>query len=358
MWRQDPAGMPSMVPRRLPRHHRRSHPPTGVDINFGSYENPPHLFAWSRSPDAALEAEKSNETKRCDQVRPAAVPETVLSPAVVTDRSILVTPPTTTPVKGVEVHVLPCKVSQGTQCSHSIATQKVIARPPILQVCDQAVQCQDQLDPPLFFTPKTQATDVARQEESLSHPTYSSTKKPLPRNAARPTSQRHSRKPMNPEAATHEYWEWLHWYSSWQLYYQQHHERSHPLKRNPTMDVVAKPIPVTTCTRQKDKALPRRNSMSFWVDAGKPLAVSDGGPSRAKPHVKPRPTQSTPCWQSNANFEATRASSVATEVAVMPMAQMPMAAAAAAAAVAPRDGKGAASLHDTDKELTLEELAC
>ncbi|ETV66611.1 hypothetical protein H257_17040 [Aphanomyces astaci] len=290
--------MPSMVPRRLPRHHRRSHPPTGVDINFGSYENPPHLFAWSRSPDAALEAEKSNETKRCDQVRPAAVPATVLSPEVVTDRSILVTPPTTTPAKGVE-----------------------------------------------FVTKLSNATINLIYHYSP-HPKH---KLLTWRVAKIPFQHRIPRI----QAATHEYWEWLHWYSSWQLYYQQHHELTHPLKRNPTVDVVAKPIPVTTCTRQKDKALPRRNSMSFWVDAGKPLAVSDGGPSRAKPHVKPRPTQSTPCWQSNANFEATRASSVATEVAVMPMAQMPMAAAAA-----PSDGKGTVSHQDTDKELTLEELAC
>ncbi|ETV90854.1 hypothetical protein H310_14450 [Aphanomyces invadans] len=358
MWRQDtPAGLPSVVPRR--HRDRPGRKSTGVDIHTGSYENPPLLFAWARTPNAVLDTTASVKLASTtitqqpqDQVRPPSefiplAPERVISarpgpvcqPTRMQDKESQASLPS--PRNAADRDV------KGAACQHT----------PAALVAEQGVQCNvlDVLQvSPSTSVPSAARHDVAlptkeagevRREEaaaprhrdpmcsnavqpSATQPKLASSSTPDPRDASPAHTKVHRRHGTDRAA---DYWKWLHWYSSWQVYYQQ---QAHPSSRRRHEPNATRPATVLNPPRHHDAKRPP--PAAFWVDV-KPMSVSDCGPSRPKSHAWARPTQSFPCL--NPTFVQT---SVARERVVAPMHVL----------------NDLCRKDAVDNDLTLEDLAC
>ncbi|KAF0735850.1 hypothetical protein Ae201684P_021362 [Aphanomyces euteiches] len=321
MRREVPAGVPSVV--STCQRHRR--PFQGVSITMSSYDNPPPLFAWTRPANATFGEKTLQTVRKQHEVRRPSAPSGTCQ-----TRQNRETTTQTEDQKEPKIEIISqrptkssvdCGVQTKAVCSHASQTSLVdhFSGSTVKELLSSQ-PTSSKSSHKSIKRPSTASRKNSNSKEVVIYP---------PDSTPETLIGVHSAKEMT------DYWKWLHWYSAWQMHYQEE-DPAESYRR-----------PQSTAKYQATaKTKPTRSPSSWWVDVSLKKAASDCGGSRPLEQVTPRAAKSLPAPKKPPN-EAFVAEGCA------PVAPIPV------RKTSGDDSKTRKSIPQStgDTALTLEELA-
>ncbi|KAG9407703.1 hypothetical protein AC1031_002420 [Aphanomyces cochlioides] len=238
---------------------------------MSSYDNPPPLFAWTRPANATF-GEKTLQTVPKHEVRRRTAPSGTCKSRQNRDT----TTQTEDQSKEPKIEIISqrptkssvdCGVQTNAVCSHANQTSLVD------HFSGSTVK-------ELLFS---QSTSSKSSHKSIKRPSTKSRKNSNSKVVYPPDSTPETLIGVQSAKEMTDYWKWLHWYSAWQMHYQED-DPAESYRR-----------PHSTAKHQATaKTKPTRSPSSWWVDISPKKAASDCGGSRPLVQVTPRAAKSLP----------------------------------------------------------------
>ncbi|KAF0718819.1 Aste57867_1459 [Aphanomyces stellatus] len=387
MRRRDPAGVPSVRGKKR-ETCRRKYP--NADLNFISYENPPLLFAWYSPCDTETSATRSvsrtNDERRSKETQEDEAKKHVtkvrMTAATQTEKAVNAACASTKSVQQTTNSAVRDQATQASGIFEEGTNQRthMIETTPKPRFESRTETDEDTLlhkDKGTFMSAISNRSklpvkqDISDNEPTNNEPIRSLTTpllKPQPKISSKgmhrnkdndetsvvyPTANatsKHDKHSSHAGGQTQKemkaYWKWLHWYSSWQLYYTEKATGVEPRTHGKATSVPE---------LQQGPSKPPKEAASWWVDvASASFIESDCGPQRTKhPAMLPRGAVSLPI-QLERTTRMRRASCASSdhqvEAAIAPLQR---------ASLPTKTIKGIDKYTDfkPDEELTLAELA-